>query len=774
MSMSPYADMSKPMIAEWDGEQAIKLAYYANVYVYRCVFQCAQSIAGLPFRVGIDPEKPDVFDVKNPLAKLLSPPPGGPNKRFSARKLWAWTVTQYIITGKWGWEIEGTQKKGLGDVVALWPLVSCVLNPVPTKDGDEYFSAYKYGRPGQSGDGMRTFTPDQVLYSWRPSAHDIRQPESALMSARLPVSVAVMQDRYDYAFLHNDARPAAIVVHEAFAEEAEREAFKRGFRADFRGPENSGKTMFIESTDSDGTGSGVAGALDIKVLGLSQRDAQFVQRYSQKIADICVALGTPLSVLGDSTKRTYDSANVEHRNWWEGTLQPLCADLADDVNMQLVPRMNQDEVGWFDFSKVKALQSDSRLLALGAILPLVVGEGKPITTTEFRDALGLAGDRPEDKNNEALLAASQPTQPDMTTGADGRPLGTPVGAKPTAGNAPKPGPPAAPGASAAAPGTGALKGKLNAELEVREVRTPEIRQAEWRTAENAVTGLEPVFEGVMRHVFERQATSVLSRLTGRRGRRADGTAKSLVTADIFDKTFWNQETATLIRGQYGAAYAAAHGAVNGALGVKIANANASHFVLGVSDPKALAFITSRADQLAGRVNDTTYDAIQTAMSEGTAAGESIPSIADRIQTVFGDASDARATMIARTEVLSAYNGSTELIGRNLPSDIVNGKEWLATSDDRTREDHMIADGQQVATGEAFTVGDSEMQYPGDPEGSAAEAINCRCKTVLLTPGDWNGPDWISTADATSDPALSETLAGSIETLEDLRDAAWLG
>jgi hypothetical protein len=111
-----------------------------------------------------------------------------------------------------------------------------------------------------------------------------------------------------------------------------------------------------------------------------------------------------LSILGDSTKRTYDPANVEHRNWWESTLQPLCSDLADDVNMKLVPRLNQDQVGWFDFSNVKALQSDSRILALGAILPLMVGAGKPITITEFRDELGLPGPRPDDPANEAKIA----------------------------------------------------------------------------------------------------------------------------------------------------------------------------------------------------------------------------------------------------------------------------------------------------------------------------------------------------------------------------------
>lgn len=752
-TLSPYSQLSKTMVSEWNADDAIRLAYYANVYVYRCVFQCAQALAGLPFRVGLDPEKPDVFDKgsKNPLAKLLSPPPGGPAPRISARKLWAWTVTQYLITGKWAWEIEGSKANGEGDIVNLWPLVSCALNPIPTKSGDAYFSGYQYGKPGANEKEIVNFGYDQVLYAWRPMATDYRQPESALMAARLNISVAVMQDRYDFAFLRNDARPAAVIVHEAFALEAEREAFKRAFRADFRGPDNAGKAMFIEA-DSGGNENGVAGALDIKVLGLSQHDAMFIERYSQKISDICVALGTPLSILGDSTKRTYDSANVEHRNWWEGTLQPLGSDLQDEVNMQLVPRMNMDEVGWFDYSKVVALQSDSRLLALGAIIPLVVGEGLPITVGEFRDALGLPAERPDDPINEAKLEAGQAhkQEADMTT--NGRPLGTPVGGDPSkAGAAPPAGPKAAPNAEKGAPGSGAQSGKLEGEIETRaSTRTREVREAEGRAIDQTIAGLEPVFEDAMKRIFSKQAQSVLTRLGGRRGRKVEKVADTAHGVDIaktvFDPEYWQQETSADIASQYGAIIAASENSLRHGFTTKIGSTAASGsmgWTFGIQNPQAQMFIQARANQLSGRVTQTTYDAIQDAMTTGAAAGESVPQIADRIQAVFTDASESRAEMIARTEVIGAYNGASNLMIDSLPSDVCNGKEWLAEIDDRTREDHVEADGQQVAKGATFDVGDSQMQYPGDPDGSPEETINCRCKVLALTPDDWNGPDWVS-------------------------------
>lgn len=725
-TISPYASMSKTMVSEWNADEAIRLAYYSNVIVYRCVFQCATAIAGLPFRVGNDPDKADTYDTKAPMAVLLSPPPGGPAPGVSARRLFAWTVAQYLITGKYAWEIECDEPGGKGNIVNLWPLVSCALNPVPTSGGDAYFSGYVYGKPQADKNKMVDLNPDQVFYGWRPSQHDYRQPESPLQAARLAVSVAVMQDRYDFAFLRNDARPAAIVVHEAFSMDAERDAFIRAFRGDFRGPDNAGKALFIQAMgDSPG---GVSGAVDVKTLGLSQRDAQFVARYEQKISDICVALGTPMSILGDSSKRTYDAANVEHRNWWEGTLQPMCFEIADEINMQLAPRFG-NEVGWFDFSQIKALQSDSRLLALGAILPLMVGAGLPITTAEFRNELGLPEIRPDDPENETKLAAQKlANMPPALQGTNDPNKPTPPAVdKPGIGTPASDGPPAA-------PAPGAPTGQLASHLVETRGRTKEVREVEWRAVDKKITSLEPIFADAINLVFKKQETSVLARLGGRRGRSLE-TRKD--ASKVFDKAYWTTETADAMRGQYATIATAAGEAAAAKIGTVHQDTQGTTYVYNVKDPQAQDFIDARANQLAGSVTDATYGKIQSQMDQGADAGESIPQIAARISGIFDTMSVGRATTIARTEVIGAYNGATDQIANSLPDDVVAGEEWIAELDDRTREAHEAADGEQVAVADAFSVGGEDLQYPGDPAGSPENVINCRCTVGMLTPAEFN-------------------------------------
>lgn len=55
------------------------------------------------------------------------------------------------------------------------------------------------------------------------------------------------------------------------------------------------------------------------------------------------------------------------------------------------------------------------------------------------------------------------------------------------------------------------------------------------------------------------------------------------------------------------------------------------------------------------------------------------------------------------------------------------KRWRSRRDDRVRETHRIAEGQEVAYDEAFWVGGVPMMHPGDPSAPASEVVNCRCR-----------------------------------------------
>ena len=158
--------------------QAIRFGYLANVIAYRCVQIIADTLAARPFRAGVVPPSrpgdPVDFNPDARLAQLLGPLPGAAAPKLAARKLWNWTVTQRLVTGRHGWEIEAD-----GDqVVALWPLTSANLHAHPTASGTEWFRGFTYGRP----DDLRTLQNDQVHYGWDPHPANFREPISPLMS----------------------------------------------------------------------------------------------------------------------------------------------------------------------------------------------------------------------------------------------------------------------------------------------------------------------------------------------------------------------------------------------------------------------------------------------------------------------------------------------------------------------------------------------------------------------------------------------------------------
>lgn len=59
------------------------------------------------------------------------------------------------------------------------------------------------------------------------------------------------------------------------------------------------------------------------------------------------------------------------------------------------------------------------------------------------------------------------------------------------------------------------------------------------------------------------------------------------------------------------------------------------------------------------------------------------------------------------------------------------REWMSSTDDRTRDEHSEANGQVVGINEPFVVGGEQLMYPGDPAGSAWNTINCRCTTKTI-------------------------------------------
>src|SRR5882757_4190364 len=172
-----------------------------------------------------------------------------------------------------------------------------------------------------------------------------------------------------------------------------------------------------------------------------------------------------------------------------------------------------------------------------------------------------------------------------------------------------------------------------------------------------------------------------------------------------------------------------------------------------------AWIADRRQLLVG-VPDVVAAQFRTAMDDLAAkVGTNVDDVASLAQKMLDDGYPSwagRADLIARTETISANNQGA-LASWSAMADaaqVTATKTWLATPDAKTRPSHLAANGQTVGMSENFTVGDLEMNGPGDPSADASEICNCRC---TLT---YDIPEQASPEQQTEAADLEDQLAAS--------------
>ncbi|MDR2790229.1 MAG: phage head morphogenesis protein [Campylobacteraceae bacterium] len=130
---------------------------------------------------------------------------------------------------------------------------------------------------------------------------------------------------------------------------------------------------------------------------------------------------------------------------------------------------------------------------------------------------------------------------------------------------------------------------------------------------------------------------------------------------------------------------------------------------------------------------TTLKGIKDTVTKGIEEGLGSAQIAREIRKNAPEISKIRSNTIARTETHQASNTANMQLMKEMANElgIEMVKEWVSPHDERVRKTHENANGQQVGMNEKFIVGGEELDYPGDPNGSAENVINCRCAVVSV-------------------------------------------
>lgn len=138
-----------------------------------------------------------------------------------------------------------------------------------------------------------------------------------------------------------------------------------------------------------------------------------------------------------------------------------------------------------------------------------------------------------------------------------------------------------------------------------------------------------------------------------------------------------------------------------------------------------------------KIDKTTREALNKTLIEGVRAGEGVRELSKRVTEEFSKAKGYRAERIARTEVLSASNHATYAAHKQ--SGVVAKRQWIATLDGRTRDEHLALHMDMVALDEPFEIDGYSAMFPGG-FGAPEMDINCRCTTVAVIDEPKSAPE----------------------------------
>ncbi|MGW6598492.1 phage portal protein [Streptomyces sp. NPDC055036] len=718
-------------VASIGGQQSLTLDLdaeargYANSAVaYRCVAAIADNGSSVPLAV----RRPDGSEIEgHPVAHLFNK---RPNPLMSARVFKSLILQQGELAGQsFVWLDRG--ETGLGPVTEAHIVFDAVDVIVDKPVAQRPTMANVIGFIIRRADGVRVpVLPEEMLWLRYPHPFDPLGCLAPWKAARHAVDMDAYAREWQRSSYKNGASPTG-VVYLGQMEPAELTKARAMWRSEVQGPANAGKNLLVSSPPGGGT------PISYARVSLTAEEMDYLESRMANSAEVMMAFGVPHDYLSAGT--TYENRSAAKTLLWSDTIKPKLEIIGSETDRALLPSDAEDAE--FDFSGVEALQ-ESRTAVVERSVSLV--DSDILTLDEARADVGhtpLPGGVGA-VTISAYRAQYQTAPPPLNRAVEITELETALQRAVVAVLAP----------------VVQQMPQLNGPVTPRRLELTRADDAPSSPSlaeiNEAYDGLEAAGRAAVRSLAREQQERVLrdfDRLMKKPERSAawlaevraeacalareqlltlappdldvvpaarataldvaagpDGWEERIKAREIFDPRYWRRRTAELLRPFVERAWRRGGVSITGSF--------------DLDEPDVAGALDDRVDELAGQVTATTEQVLRSQLlAHGVAEGESVPELRARIQRVFADLSDYRATMIARTESVGGYSAASHMAA--LDAGAVR-KTWLSTDDTRTRATHRAAEGNTVAMNKRFIL--TESRWPADPAAPANQSIQCRC------------------------------------------------
>ncbi|MET7560574.1 phage portal protein [Streptomyces sp. NPDC005479] len=732
-------------VASIGGQQSLTLdldaearGYAHSAVAYRCVAAIADNGSSVPLAV----RRSDGSEIEgHPVAHLFNK---RPNPLMSARVFKSLILQQGELAGQ-SFVLLDRGETGLGPVAEahiVFDQVDVIVNkPLAQRPTTADLIGFMIRR----ADGQQIpVLPEEMLWLRYPHPFEPLGCLAPWKAARHAVDMDAYAREWQRSSYKNGASPTG-VVYLGQMEETQFNAAKAAWRTSMTGPANAGKNLLVSSPPGGGT------PVSYARVGLTAEEMDYLESRVANADEVAMAFGVRKDVLTGGS--TYENQTAAVAALWSQTIKPKLEIIGSEIDRMLLP--SDSEEAEFDLSGVEALQEAQDAKANRARAAMYAD----ITTVdEARAVLGLdplpnnLGDhtltpyraqwapvqgapsadeaRSWDADFSRLLLSPTDVGPVVERAVEtvfARLLGqtsTQADALPTprrleltrADDAPSS--PSLTNINEAydeleAAGVRAVQALAREQRERvlrdfdRLMKKPE-RSAAWLgelraeacalAREQALTLAPPDLD-----IVPAARATDMDVATG-----PDGWEERIRAREIFDPRYWKRRTGEVLRPFVERAWRRGGASITTSF--------------DLDEPDVTQALVDRIDELAGQITATTEQVLRSQLlAHGVAEGESVPELRARLQQVFTNLGDYRATMIARTETVGGYSAASHMAALDAGA---TRKTWVSTDDKRTRRTHRAAQGSSVAMNKRFTL--TESRWPADPAAPANQSIQCRC------------------------------------------------
>lgn len=637
------------------------------------------------------------------------------------------TVMHLDLTGEAYWHlITGGEAGGkvLG-VQLIYP--HWVDEPVLDERGQ--LTHWRVTIPGRS---YYSVPAEDMVFLKYPHPMDPLKGMSPVEAFAITHDMDIYTRAYASSLMKNRATPELVISLEGTVTPEQASVIRENWMDKYRDPANGPAVL--------GSGS------KVQQLGLSIADLKFLELTQASRETILAVYGVPAAIIGLTTDFNRANSDTARSIYWQNCISPRLDMIEQAWNTAVMPRMNgrgrtisrevKDTLWWgFDCPPVEdrdfALRQADIMFKAGAS-----------TLNEYRERLG--SDNIGKDGDVYYLPMGVNIISAISLATDEEPEPVPALAPPPDPNADPaqieekpPVPPKEPDAKEEEDDkTERFMGKLETFISNLPVvvRAPDNKPLKMRAAKAEFLErqgkLERSLKSEVRKLFSKEQAAIIARLKkeGTRSLPVSKPEQRLLWIEGHLTRDWTEDEIEEHSAEWEATLR-------------------DHILRGIREGWALAAMdldksidwslyNKRAEkyarELAGKkvtqISKTTLTGVRRVIGNGIESGASIDTIADDLRRLYDGFKGFRAETVARTETANAQNfgKAAQIDEAEERLGIKVMKTWVAVQDERTREDHVAADGQTVPNDEQFMVGSEQLDFPGDPNGSAETVINCRC------------------------------------------------